>query len=169
MNSPTPGGSSSRFLDIAAPEVFLGVLAHLEQGDLARLALVCRTVHPFAQELLYRHISLRNDKDALQLIRTHHLSNRSMSKHITFGTRSLVVGDIGKVKLLTILEACSSHLEYLSINCRLLSRQDQLEICQRLATRKFGLKFISLRDPQPEFLDCIRGAQRDSLQLLQAC
>lgn len=157
----------SRFLDIAAPEIFLEVLEHLDQGDLANLTLVSKRVHNLAQQLLYRHISLRNDKDALQLIRTHRLSNPNMGKHITFETRSLSAGNVGKVKLLTILRACSFNLKHLTINCRLLSRQDQLEICQSLAAHRFDLQSVGLRDPQPEFVDCIRAAQKNSLQTLQ--
>lgn len=155
------------FLQKAPPEVFLAVLEHLDQADLASLSLVCKGLHNIAQNLLYRHISLRNDKDALQLIRTHHLNDSSLPRHVTFQTRSLVAGSIGKVKLLTILKACSFHLKHLSINCRLLSRQDQLEICQSLASQRLDLHSIGLRDPQPDFVDCIRAAQRHSLRSLQ--
>jgi hypothetical protein len=145
----------ARFLDLAAPEIILEVVEHLNQADLASLATVCKGMHNLAQGFLYRHISLRNDKDALQLIRAHELGNLNLPRHVTNGTRSLVAGNIGKVKLLTILKSCSCRLQHLTIDCRLLSRQDQMEICECLAHLDVALKTIRLKYAQPDFVNCI--------------
>lgn len=112
-------------------------------------------MHNLAQDYLFRHISLRNDKDALQLIRAHQLNNKTLQKYVTQKTRSLVAGNIGKVKLLTILKACSRRLHYLTIDCRLLSRQDQMEICQCIAHLKLALKTVRLKNAQPDFVNCV--------------
>lgn len=152
---------------MAAPEVFLEVLEYLEQADLASLALTCKSIHSLAQRHLYRHISLRNDKDALQLIRTHQLADRDVSKHVTHETRSLIAGNIGKVKLLTILKACSCRLDHLTINCRLLTLPDQLEICDCISRCQLAIRSIHLRDPQPQLVDCLWRKHKHSLRSVQ--
>lgn len=147
-------------MESVPPEVFLVVLEYLDQADLASLALSSRTFHNLAQEYLFHHISLRNDKDALQLIRTHGLGNQHRNNYVTCETRSLQTGHIGKVKLITILRSCSNRLQHLTIDCRLLSRQDQLELCDCLLMSPFTLQDIHLKDAQPEVTEALSARLR---------
>lgn len=152
--------SRAGFMNSVPPEVFLVVLRYLDQSDLASLALSCKVVHSLAQGSLYHHISLRNDKVALQLIRTHRLGQEDLLQCVTRETKSLETGHIGKVKLITILKSCSSQLKHLSIDCRLLTRQDQLEVCDCLIASRFALKSLNLRSAQPEVLEALSADLR---------
>jgi hypothetical protein len=157
----------SKFFGIMAPEILLLVLEYLDQADLANLALSCKRLHNMAQEYLHHHISLNNDKDALIFIRNHHLAAAPGEAHVMTQTKSLALGHIGKVKLLTILKACSNRLKHLSINCRLLSRVDQLDICDFLRKSRLTLETVRLKDPQPEFVEAIAHAQHKSPKAIQ--